>query len=167
MVLGPQTINRTMDVYGFLGGMCEMMEAIPETFHMEPPKAIWWRITENSKMDWHSDVQTNKIQCKNFTTSARQKKQRTLEGTVLCDPWCACSRPSLFKFWFFLFLLCLELFVCNKMTWGDRSKQNTYTLKLDKPTQKNSDQPFWDKVECRYNSSLKIDHLDEELFRLK
>ena len=44
IVLGPKAINKTINVYGFLGGgggIRDMMEAIPRTFHMEPPKAIW------------------------------------------------------------------------------------------------------------------------------
>ena len=41
MVLGPQGINKTMNVYGFWSVMHDMMETIPGTLHMEPPKAIW------------------------------------------------------------------------------------------------------------------------------
>ena len=41
MVLGPKTINKTINVYGFLGGMRDVMEAISGKFHVEPPEAIW------------------------------------------------------------------------------------------------------------------------------
>ena len=91
MVLGPKTIHKTINVYGFLGGMCEMMEGNPGTFDLEPPKAIWRRITEDRKMDWHRWIGTvmsrrTRYNVKNYRTSAKQNKQRPLEGTILCDP---------------------------------------------------------------------------------
>ena len=61
MVLGPKAKNETINIYGFWGVMHDMMEAIPGTFHMEPPKAIWCKITEDRKLDWHVDVQMKKI----------------------------------------------------------------------------------------------------------
>ena len=66
--------------------------------------------------------------------------------------------PPSFKLW---------LFVCNKMTWGDRSKKHTHTRKIGQNNPNKSDQPFWDKAESGDYSSLKIGHLDEELFRSK
>ena len=66
--LGPKTINKTKSVYGFLGGMCEMMETILGRWI----DTVMFRRT--------------RYNVKNFTTSARQKKQKPLEGTILCDP---------------------------------------------------------------------------------
>ena len=56
--------------------MRHLMQAISGKFHVEPPEAIWRRVIEDRKMDWHSNVQAKGE--KMLTTSATQKKTKTI-----------------------------------------------------------------------------------------
>ena len=148
------------------GGIRDGMEAIPGKFHEEPPKAIWWRIIEDRKMDWHSDVQTKKREWKKRSQlQLDRRKQRPLEVTVSCDPWFSHSRLPLLSSASFCFFSVSSSLSAIRWLEGTDPKTHTHThihAKLDKMIQKTSEQPFWDKADSGDYSSLKIGHLDDE-----
>ena len=126
-----------------------------------PPKAIWWRITEDSirKMDWHSDVQTRKRQwIKRSQLQLDRRKQRPLEGKILCDPWFFHSRPPYFKFASFCFFSVSGFLSAIRWLEGTDPKHthtHTHTRKIGQNDPKKSDQPFRDKAESGDYSSQK------------
>ena len=87
MVLGPKTINKTINVYGLLGGMRDVWKQFQESDMWSPQRQFG---EESSKIGrWIGTVmfrrkKDNGENAHNF--SYTEDKKIFSEGTILCDP---------------------------------------------------------------------------------